>query len=167
MNDDFESKSARKREAHRLRALGLELAKLTSEQRAGLPLDADLERALAEYARITSHIARKRHVQRIGRLMRAADVAAIEAGIEHLRGESASARYAQHAIEQWRAALLAEDAALTEFMSHYGPVDAAQLRQLIRRARARPEDSGRARALFRHLREIVERHDQPVPPTVI
>ena len=69
--DDEPSKSARKRDAQRLKALGQQLAELNDEQRAALPLPETLAKAIADYRRITAHEAKRRQGQYIGRLMRA------------------------------------------------------------------------------------------------
>jgi len=75
------SKSQRKRDAHRAQKLGERLAALREDQLAGLPLDEALLDALAEARRLTGHGARARHFQFIGKLMRHADVDAIEAAL--------------------------------------------------------------------------------------
>ncbi len=163
--DTPESKSARKREARRLRELGVQLATLGADQLELIPLDDELRRVLIEHARITSHIARKRHAQLIGRLMRRADVATIEAAIDGIERKSAESRYAHHSLERWRSELIADDEALTRFVTEYPGTDVQQLRMQVRRTRSHGDDPAHARALFRMLREIVA--DHPVPPTVI
>lgn len=168
MSDEIEfteSKSAQKREAHRLRAIGVRLAALNPEQLEQIPVADELRRVLSEHVRITSHIAKRRHTQLIGRLMRRADIAEIETALEALEGKSANARFTHHSLEQWRSRLIEDDAALTEFVSAYPHADVQQVRLLVRRARGRPDETAHARALFRLLREIVD--DHPVPPTVI
>jgi ribosome-associated protein len=165
-DDEGISKSAAKREAHRLRELGLQLAALKAEQLAQVPLSDELRRVLTEHGRITSHIARRRHGQLIGRLMRSIDVSAIESALAGLQRKNAESRFTHHLLEQWRARLLEEDAALTEFIGSYPRTDVQQLRRLLRQARINPRDSKPTRALFRLLREIIADHDQPVPPTV-
>ena len=156
MSEEIESKSALKREDRRLRELGVRVAELSEEQIAALPLDEALRTAVTDYRRIQSHEARRRHTHFIGKLMRRADVEAIEAALEGLTRKHAEARFAHHTLERWRERLLADDEALTEFMAENPLTDVQQLRQLIRRVRARPDDSARARALFRFLREATE-----------
>ena len=79
-------------------------------------------------------------------------------------------------IERWRDRLIADDAAVTDYISTYPTTDRAQLRALIRAARKRTDDPTAFRTLFRHLRDnaalhAAERHaddpdDASVPPTV-
>jgi ribosome-associated protein len=78
------SKSAKKREAHALQKLGERLAAMRDDERAQLPLGETLVDAIAEARRLTSHGARSRQFQYIGKLMREADVPAIEAALAAL-----------------------------------------------------------------------------------
>lgn len=75
------SKSQRKRDALAAQKLGQRLAGMREQELKGLPLDESLLEALAEARRLTSHGARARQFQYIGKLMRDADVAAIEAAL--------------------------------------------------------------------------------------
>ena len=176
MSEEESSKSARKRDAQRLKELGQQLAELNDEQRAALPLTETLANAIADYRRITSHEAKRRQGQLIGRLMRGVEVAEIEHALDGLSRKNAEARYAHHEMERWRDRLIADDAAMTDYISVYPTTDRAQLRALIRAARKQSADPTAFRALFRHLRENAAFHatndhaadpdDASVPPTV-
>lgn len=67
------SKSELKREADALQQAGIRLMSMKEHQLARLPLTDALVRAIDEARRITSHEARRRHAQYVGRLMREAD----------------------------------------------------------------------------------------------
>jgi ribosome-associated protein len=176
MSEEEPSKSARKRDALRLKELGTQLAELNDEQRAALPLPEPLANAVADYRRITSHEAKRRQGQLIGRLMRGVDVAEIEHALDGLSRKNAEARFAHHEIERWRDRLIADDAAMTKYVSAYPTSDRAQLRALVRAARKDTEDPTAFRALFRYLRDNAAHHakafhaadpdDASVPPTV-
>ena len=71
------SKTQVKRELHALQDLGERLAGLPAEQLDRLPLTDPLRKALAEAPKHKTHIARKRHVQYLGKLMRDQDLEAI------------------------------------------------------------------------------------------
>ncbi len=71
------SKSARKREAEALQALGVQLVRLRIDQLQQLPLTDALHTALLEAKRLKSHGAIRRQAQLIGKLMRGADHEAI------------------------------------------------------------------------------------------
>jgi ribosome-associated protein len=85
------SKSQRKRDAHAAQRLGQRLVAMRERELDGLPLDESLRDALDEARRLTSHGARARQLQYIGKLMRGADVDAIEATLA-AREEAHNAR---------------------------------------------------------------------------
>jgi ribosome-associated protein len=168
---DEPSKSARKREAQHVKALGTQLAELPDAQRHALLLPDALEAAIVTYRRITANEAKRRQAQYIGRLMRGIDVAAIEQALADIAQRTGQARHAHHALEQWRERLLADDSALADYLSRYPATDRPRLRALIRAARADVDATrGAQRALFRYLRDNVADHavdpDASVPPTV-
>ncbi|TAK52740.1 MAG: DUF615 domain-containing protein [Betaproteobacteria bacterium] len=158
MQEEPFSKTKRKAEMHELQALGVTLLALPAAQLDALALPEALAAALREARRISSHEGRRRQLQYIGRLMRAVDAEPIRAALAAQAGRSASARARQLRLEQWRARLLAEDAALTEFARENAGADLQALRTLIRNARkeiaaARPPRA--QRELFRMLREAI------------
>lgn len=138
-------------------SLGAALVELPPGQLDALALPMALAVAVREARRITSHEARRRQVQYIGRLMREADPEPIRAALAALAGRSAAARARQLRLEGWRSRLLADDAALTEFAREHSGADLQGLRTLIRNARkeiagGRPPRA--QRELFRRLREV-------------
>ncbi|MCS6785475.1 MAG: DUF615 domain-containing protein [Thiobacillaceae bacterium] len=150
------SKTQRKKAMHALQSLGESLVDLSPEQLARLDLPEALFAAVCEAQRLRSREARRRQLQYIGRLMRGVDAQAIAARLADLQGESALARAQFHTLERWRARLIEDDAALTEWLSAHPRSDAQQLRQLIRIARqelAAGKPPHASRALFRLLRE--------------
>ena len=79
------SKSELKREADALQQAGLKLMDMKSAQLARLPLSDALKNAIRESRRISSHEARRRHAQYVGRLMREANGDAILAAMAELQ----------------------------------------------------------------------------------
>lgn len=149
------SKSAKKREALRVRKLGDALTKLNADQLSRMPVDPRLLEAVVLHNRINSNGAKRRQLQYIGRLMRDSDIAAIEAEIDRMSGESAQAQYELHQLERWRERLLAEPEALTAYLAEYPDTDRQRLRHLIHRTNAANDATRQrkfARELFRLLR---------------
>ena len=171
MNDSIEpaddadlapSKSARKREMHRLQALGEELLLLSNSEREALELPVELEAALVEAQRIRQREAKRRHLQLIGKLMRKADpevVAAIEQRLAQRRERRELSKQFLHQIEQWRDRILTEgDPAIAEFVDAYPDADRQWLRQLYRqhqREMGKQAPPAAARKLFRGIRELM------------
>lgn len=152
------SKSQHKRDMAALRDLGASLLDLPQARVDTLPLNEKLAGALRDARRITSHEARRRQVQYIGKLMREQDPAPIRAALAAAAGQSASARARQKQLEQWRERLIRDDAALTEFAGEHPAADVQVLRTLIRNARKEIAGAHPPRAqreLFRVVRELV------------
>ncbi len=152
------NKSERKRAAARLQEIGRALAELRPARLDEIPLPETLERAIYDYRRFASREAKRRQLQRIGKLMREIDTAPIEAALERLEGRSASARYEQHQLERWRDRLIEDPAALTDYLAEHPHSERQTLRHLIERARTAGNEQQQktaSRALFRFLREDV------------
>lgn len=150
------SKTQRKKAMHALQSLGEKLVELSADQLDRLDLPEALHDAVVEAGRIRSREGRRRQLQYIGRLMRGVDSERIAEALALLQGESDAAKAEFHALERWRARLLADDAALTDWLAANPGSDAQLLRQLIRNAR-RETTEGKppraSRALFRLLRQ--------------
>lgn len=161
MDDEFVSKTKRKQQMLELQSLGAALLELPPSQLDALGLAEELAEALRDARAITSHEARRRQLQYIGRLMREVDPEPIRAALAQLTGSSAAARARQRRLEQWRARLIEDDAALTEFAAEAAGAraDLQALRALIRNARREIAENRPPRAqreLFRLLREALE-----------
>ncbi len=153
------SKSELKRQMLALQEIGKKLLELTATQLKTLNLDEALLDALAEYKRIKSHEARRRQLQRIGKLMRSRDSDSIKAAMDIY--DSSSAAHNQHFqnLEYWRDRLIAEDAALAEFIELWPECEVQLVRQLIRNTRkeaAADKPPASSRKLFRYLRKLAD-----------
>jgi ribosome-associated protein len=162
------SKTDLKRESDRLQALGEALLTLRADLSARIDLPDTLIEAVAEARRITNFEGRRRQMQYIGKLMRKLDervVQDIEAALEEQRKPSAQETLRLHQAEQWRDRLIADDAALNDWLAQHSeatdPADLQQLRALIRQARkdaasAKPELPGEAQRHGKAYREIFQ-----------
>jgi ribosome-associated protein len=157
VSDEPISKTRRKREMTELQSLGAALAGLPESQLDQMQLEAKLRQALADAKRITSHEAKRRQIQYIGRLMREVDAEPIRAKLAAVEGRSAQAGAAHRRLEAWRERLLADDGALTVFASEHPRADLQEIRSLIRSARKEQKEGKPPRAyreLFRVLKTI-------------
>ncbi|MBI5936997.1 MAG: DUF615 domain-containing protein [Betaproteobacteria bacterium] len=162
-HEEFEpappSKSQKKREMHALQDLGEELVALSQDRLDKLDLPDALYDAVMDARRFTKHEARRRQMQFIGKVMRDIDTDPIAEQLAEIKGESDTAKAHFHALERWRDRLLADDAALTEWLAQHPSDDIQQLRNLIRNARKEAADNKppkSSRLLFRWLREQAE-----------
>jgi ribosome-associated protein len=162
--DDGPSKSQRKRDMHALQALGAELAELKASQLASIELPDELREAIIELERIRQREARRRQMQRIGRLMQLVDGEVIAARLTAIKSQGTLSIQRQHLIEHWRDQLLdATSDALNRFIAEHPEVDIQHLRQLIRQARkeqAQGKPAGSARKLFRLIRDTLAAQDE-------
>ncbi len=157
------SKSARKRDAREARRLGEALTRMDPERLARIPVSEALSDALDAYRGLSQREARRRQLQRIGRLMRNEDRDAIAAGLARVTEFTPEERGRNRRLERWRERLLAEPEALTEYVGLYPGTDVQSLRRLIARTRRARDPAVRAdlaRRLFRLLREREEREDR-------
>src|SRR4051812_31237735 len=119
MEAEFVSKTKRKRQVEELQQLGAELVALPPAQLDNIAMPAELGQAVREAQRITSHEARRRQLQYIGKLMRKPAPEPIRAALAQLAGHSAAARVQQRRLEQWRERLVTDDQALTAFAAEH------------------------------------------------
>jgi ribosome-associated protein len=155
---DGVSKSQLKREMLDLQLVGERLVKMSAAQLADFPLTPALQDALEESHRIKGHGAMRRHVRRVGKLLRHADSDAIRQLLERLDNSALLEKQRFHQLEQWRDRLLeGGDGALTELLELYPEADRQRLRQLIRVAHKEQQQEAppaAARKLFGYLREL-------------
>ena len=151
------SRTKKKRHVEELQKLGAALIALPAVTLDALDLPPELLAAVREAQRITSHEARRRQVQFIGKVMRKIDPGSVRAAVAAITNQSATARARQKRLEQWRTRLIADDAALTAFAGEHAGTDLQEMRTLIRNARKEIAQSKPPRAqreLFRILRDF-------------
>ena len=160
------SKSRRKRDMLELQQLGERLARLPRERIDLLDVPDTLRQALREASRVSSFEARRRHAQYIGKLMRQVDAEPLRQALLDASGDSREAVARLHRLEDWRARLLADDAALTAFIAAFPAADAQQLRAQLRAARAEQAAARpprHYRALFQTLKHLLENEEHGKP----
>ncbi|MBN8430746.1 MULTISPECIES: ribosome biogenesis factor YjgA [Microbulbifer] len=157
-DENFKSKTQVKQEMHELQALGKQLTELNPAKLAEVPMDAVLSEAIDTMHRIKSREARRRQLQYIGKLMRKADVEAIQAVLEKHREQDHLHLRFDRMAEEWRERLLEQgkEAQSAFFDAHPG-ADHQQVRALIREANkeiANKKAPTNQRKLFRYLRDF-------------
>jgi ribosome-associated protein len=156
--DERPSRSSLKRDMLTLQALGKKLSELTADTLKKMPLDESLLDAILQHQKISQREAGRRHLQLIGKLMRHADIPAVQAAYDNTQTCSIEASRALHELELWRTRLLKEgDKAVGEAMQVFPGTEAQQLRQLIRDAKRETEQQKppvAARKLFQYLKQF-------------
>lgn len=162
--DGRPSRSARRREALDVLAFARQLTELPPARVAKLELPDDVRDEIAAVQRTPSHIARKRQLAHLAKVMRGhADEAftAARATLSNDRGTHARETAAMHAAEALRDELLGDhgDTALTAFIAAHPDIDHQSLRAMIRNARREREQGKPPRAqreLYRLLRDAAD-----------
>jgi ribosome-associated protein len=150
---DRPSKSQLKRDMHALQELGEALIALPKDALKRMPMPEKLDEAVREARRITDHEGKRRQVQYVGRVMRSLldeETAALRTALDSYRGVNRAETAKLHWIERTREKLLADDAALTDFIRQHPGVDPQEGRTLIRNARKEREQAKPPR-YFREL----------------
>jgi len=158
MEEEFISKSQKKREAKTLQDLGVALVALSQTKLDSLPLPERLLQAILDAKQISSHGAKKRQELWIGKLLRATDSDAILEAYDQLMQENSAQSAHFHQIEHWRDKLLEDPASLTEFIDLYQPEDIQHLRQLVKKALQAGQTQQKTvavKALFRYIRSCI------------
>ena len=164
MQDSAVSKTQRKKEMHELQALGVALVELPESQLAAMQIAEQLLEAVLEAKRIKSHEGKRRQLQYIGRLMRDVDPAPLRAQLDALTGHSAQEAARHRRLEALREKLLADDEALTAYVSEHAGADLQGLRTLIRNARREQKEARPPRA-FRELFRVLKALESPTAHT--
>ena len=86
--------------------------------------------------------------------MRNIDPAPIQERLDAWKGQSKAEVARQHGMERLRERLIADDAALTEFVQKHPSVDLQALRNLIRNARKESAE-GRPPKAFREIFKVI------------
>jgi ribosome-associated protein len=157
---EYVSRSQMKREVEALQDLGKKITELRPDQQAQVPMSEVLAEAVEEMARISSHGAKKRHLNYIGKLMKHEDEEAIKVAIERFDSASDAHNQRFHALERLRERLIDGDqAAMNETLAAYPDCDIQHIRQLIRNAQKEREQNkppASFRKLFQYLRTLDE-----------
>jgi len=139
---DRPSKSQLKRDMLALQVLGATLVELPKDALKRIPMPEKLDDVVRAARRITDHEGRRRQLQYVGRVMRSLtdeETAAIRTALEINKGVNRAETAKLHWIERTREKLLADDAALTDFIRQHPGVDPQEGRTLIRNARKERE----------------------------
>ncbi|MCL6262455.1 MULTISPECIES: ribosome biogenesis factor YjgA [Craterilacuibacter] len=160
-DEGLTSKSEKKRQMDALQELGKALTELSTDKLKKIELDEDLRVAVLEHKRLTSHGAKKRQEQYIGKLMRSIDPEPIRQQLAIVRGDSS-----QHAawlmlLERWRDRLMADDAMLAVFITEHPEADVQQMRTTIRNARKELAEQKTPKAYRQLFQTLKDFHPEP------
>jgi ribosome-associated protein len=163
MTDDEERSArqiarARQREAgERSAKLANALMKLTEAEARRIEVDEDVRAAFERARAVTTHAARRRAERTLAGELRGFDLDAVDRQLANLREGKPDTRLL-HLAEQWRARLIEQGMAAASELP--GGIDDA-LPRLVENAqqeRRTGRPTGAARALFRHVMQLLKAH---------
>jgi ribosome-associated protein len=156
--DDFISKSERKRRYTALQDVGAALVKLSREQLARIDMPEELREAVLACQSFTRHEAVRRQMQYIGKVMRDIDSARIAEQLAALEAPSKRQTALFHVAEKWRDELLADPAAIERFEREFPQADAARVKALLETARRKTgkHETRHTRELFHAVNAAVQ-----------
>jgi ribosome-associated protein len=165
-DDDFISKTRRKKQMRELQDVGAALVSLSTEQLARLDLPEELREAVLDCKRITKHEARRRQMQYIGRVMRDVDAGPIAAQLAALEAPTKRQSALFHVAERWRRELMDDPESMQRLVQEFPQADPHRLRALV--DEAREEQSAhkpprRFRELFHVLNAMLQDHARRHP----
>lgn len=161
-DEEWASRTQLKLEVKAITALGEQLGNLSPDQLAKIPMADELRGAIEETRRIKVRTsAMKRHMNYIGRLMRAEDVDMIKQAVEQFTSGTSLNTALFTKLERWRDRLsTGGNTELQAYLEAYPTADIQHLRQLVRNAskevgKETPNPTP-GRKLFKYLREVAE-----------
>jgi ribosome-associated protein len=163
------TRTQQRRDALAVLELAGQLVELPPSRLAKLELPDDVRREIETTRRITAHIARKRQLAFLAKVMRRHDneaFDAVRAALGENREKQRQETAAMHRLEALRERLLGEDeSALSELIAQHPSVDRQRLRSLIRQARIEkdtPNKPPRAyREIFQLLKDLAQTDASP------
>lgn len=134
-SDQVDSKTAVKRQMEAVQQLGADLVELKEGQIKKLPASEALVDAILMAKGMPKREARRRQLQYIGKLMRKEDVEALQQAWNIATTATPQAQAHTQVLENWRERLIADDAAVQEWVEAHPATDVQRLRSVIRQAR--------------------------------
>jgi len=159
-DDNWVSKTQRKRECDEVLELGEKMIALNREELAQINMDEELRSAIEEAQRIKSNSALKRQKHFIAKVMRGLDDETLAAQVERVLHKHDIYNADFKRMEKWRDLIIENgDRGINDFLDEYPQADRSHLRQLVRNA-AREKKNNKPpaayRQIFKYIREVVD-----------
>ncbi len=154
------SRTQQRRDALVVLALATQLVAMQPSRLAKLDLPDDVRDEITRTRNITAHIAHKRQLAFLAKVMRRYDdeaFASVRAELGENREKQRQENAAMHRLEAMRDRLIAEDeAALSELISEHPQVDRQHLRSLVRKARIEKETPNKPPRAYREIFQLLK-----------
>ncbi|MGY5452054.1 ribosome biogenesis factor YjgA [Agarivorans sp. MS3-6] len=153
--DDWISKSEIKREADKLKKLGVELVGLTNPQLDSISMSPTLREAIALAKRLKDkREASRRHMNYIGKVLRTENMEQINDGLDKIHNKHIYHAQAQLALEKQCERLIKEgDEAINDLVERSPNLERQKLRQLVRQAKKELEPGKAHQEIIKYLKQ--------------
>jgi len=159
-DDDWISKTQRKKECDEVLELGEKMIALNHEELSQINMDDELRHAIEEAQRIKSHSALKRQKHFIAKVMRGLDDETLPAQVERILHKHDIYNADFKRLEKWRDSVIENgDRGINDFLEQYPQADRSHLRQLVRNAVKEKKNNKPPtayRQIFKYIREVVD-----------
>jgi len=159
-DDNWVSKTQRKRECDEVLELGEKMITLNKEELSQINMDNELRSALEEAQRIKSNSALKRQKHFIAKLMRGLDDKTLTTQVERVLHKHDIYNADFKRMEKWRDAIIENgDRGINDFIQQYPQADRSHLRQLVRNSVKEKKNNkppAAYRQIFKYIREVVD-----------
>ncbi|MBL8522066.1 MAG: DUF615 domain-containing protein [Betaproteobacteria bacterium] len=164
-DENFISKSQKKRDMLALQDIGEELVQLSVERLKKLDLPEELLAAVLDAKRIptSKHGGYKRQMQYIGKVMRGVDAAPIAAQLEAIKAPNKKQTALHHLAERWRERLLEDSTAIGAFINDFAEADRTVIEQHMKAAKdekAKGKPPKHFRLLYQELHDTIVRQSR-------
>ncbi|WP_395376667.1 ribosome biogenesis factor YjgA [Marinicella sp. W31] len=159
---EYLSKTQKKQQAHELQDLARTIAEMPVSKRKQLQLPPPILDAIEESKRITSHIARKRHFQYMGKLLLKSDYQAIIDALEQQEQKNALFQVRDRIINNWIDQFMDTEAdhnaMFSKLYENYDHAEIQELRALLRNLQKQSDNQGKRKKVFQALRALDNQH---------
>ncbi len=162
-DQEFESRTQKKHFAHSMVDLAHKLAEMKHSDMILLPISEQVIDTVVASKKITSHIARKRHFQFLGKLLLNSDHEAVVEAIHDKAKQHEAGLIRQPFLSLWTDKVLENDEIIDQLYETHEHTDIQPLRQLVRMVKKQKGDLKKSkRKLFEYLRFLD--NQVPLPP---
>ncbi|RDH81302.1 MAG: ribosome-associated protein [endosymbiont of Galathealinum brachiosum] len=157
-DDDWVSKSQRKRECDDVLELGEKMITMNQDELDQITMDSELRQALDDAQRIKSNNALKRQKHYIAKVMRGLDDQTLSGQVERVLHKHDIYNAEFKRMEKWRDSIIENgDRGINDFLEQYPHADRHHLRQLVRNAVKEKKNNkppAAYRQIFKYIREV-------------
>jgi ribosome-associated protein len=154
------SRTQQRREALAVLTLAGQLVELQPSRLAKLELPDDVREEIDRTRKVTSHVAHKRQLAYLAKIMRRYDdeaFASVRAELGENREKQRQETAAMHRLEETRERLLADDeTALSALIAEHPTIDRQHLRSLIRQARIEKDTPNKPPRAYREIFQLLK-----------